>query len=189
MPKMKLLDLLVGILVSFHLLILSSISMHAQQVAKKYSGQGLKLEIAPLGLDQVSAFFIGRDFSPIHADFIAKTGCIFRSAIGNAGKNADDPKIKVQLGKWQVISNGKITGVKTRENWADIWAIKKIDETPKIAFHWSLFPTLQQYQPSDYNWGLISFALAPGATFDLKLHWTQNDVEQMHVLKNMECGK
>ena len=156
---------------------------------RKYSGNGLKLEVAPLGLDQVRGFFIGRDFSPKDADFIAKTGCIFRSSIGNAGKNADESKITVQLGKWQVIYNGEITSVKTREIWADIWTGRNLAETPKIAFHWALFPTLQNYKPSDYNWGLISFALPPESVFDLQLVWLQDGVEQKHILKDLKCGK
>ncbi len=169
--------------------VISSATGQEEPDFRKYSGNGLRLEIAPLGQDQVQAFFIGRDFSASDARFIAETGCIFRSAIGNAGKNADDPKVTVQLGKWQVTSGDKIRGVLTREKWAEIWVKRKVEESPKIAFHWSLFPTLQNYSPSDYNWGLISFALPAGTKFDLQLTWLLDGIEQKHTLKGLECGK
>ncbi len=164
-------------------------SAQQQPQFQKYSGNGLKLEIAPLTLDQVRAFFIGRDFQPNDANFIAETGCVFRSAIGNSGESANDPEVVVQLAKWRVLADGQITGLKTRELWADVWKSRGVRETPAIAFHWALFPTLQQYQPSDYNWGLISFALPPGTRFDLELHWMHKGVEQKHMLKALECGK
>ncbi len=156
---------------------------------RKFSDNGLRLEIAPLGQDQVQAFFIGRDFSARDARFIAETGCIFRSAIGNAGKNAGDPKVTVQLGKWLIKSGGKTRMVLTREKWAEIWAKRKVEESPKIAFHWALFPTIQNYNPSDYNWGLISFALPAGSKFDLQLVWLRDGIEQTHTLEGLECAK
>lgn len=164
---------------------------YAQQgpVFRKWSGGGLKLEIAPLNLDQVQAFYIGRGFSPADAGFIAETGCIFRSAIGNAGTGANDPKVTVQLANWRVIVDGKATPPMTREIWAKAWAARGVDESQTIAFYWSLFPSEQLYRPSDYNWGLISFALSPGARFDLELHWSQAGEERTQVLKNLECGK
>ncbi len=164
-------------------------SAQQQPQPRKYSGNGLKLEIAPLTLDQVRAFFIGRDFQPNDANYIAETGCIFRSAIGNSGDSINDPLVVVQLAKWRVIVDGQVSGVKTRELWAGVWESRGVGETPAIAFHWALFPTLQQYQPSDYNWGLVSFALPPGTNFDLELHWMHNGLEQKHMLKALECGK
>ena len=32
-----------------------------------------------------------------------------------------------------------------------------------------MLPTRQTFQPGDYNWGMTSFGLPPGARFDLDL--------------------
>lgn len=176
----------------FALLLIFAFSIqvaNAQQTQQTFSENGLKLEIAPLSLDQVRAFFIGRGFKPVDANYIAETGCIFRSAIGNSGESINDPVVTIELAKWRIIVNGQIKTVKTREIWADVWESRGVVEAPAIAFHWALFPSLQQYQPSDYNWGLISFALLPDTKFNLEMHWIHNNVEQTHMLKTLECGK
>jgi len=177
----------------FALVVLFSVATNAsaqeQAVSHKWSGDGLKIELAPLGLDQVRAFFIGREFLTKDADFIAKTGCIFRSAIGNAGTKPDNPAIVIELKKWRVLRDGQVSALKTREVWAKVWQSRGVAETPRVAFHWGLFPTKQRHQPTDYNWGLISFDLPPGEKFDLELHWSLAGIEQSHMLKNLECGK
>ncbi len=178
-----------GLLLISALLLIDPQSMQAQESSHKWSGRGLRIELAPLGLDQVRAFFIGREFSAEDANHIAETGCIFRSAIGNAGETVEDPAITIALKKWRVIREGKTTGLKTREDWARHWQARGVAETPQIAFHWALFPTRQSHRPTDYNWGMISFNLPPGTRFDLELHWTRAGEEQMHRLENLECGK
>ena len=155
----------------------------------KWSGKGLRLELAPLSLDLVRAFFIGRDFSAADADYIAKAGCIFRSAIGNSGKTNSDPKISIQLKKWRIIQADQHKPPMTREDWADVWKKRGVDQSPAIAFHWALYPTEQQYSPTDYNWGLISFAMPPGTKFDLEVTWLMSGKRQQKLLKNLECGK
>ena len=44
----------------------------ATVIAKKWTGNGLRLELAPLTQDQVRAFFIGRGFKSADASFIAQ---------------------------------------------------------------------------------------------------------------------
>ncbi len=180
-------------------LILSLLCVPAQSLAQetgpaiKWSGNGLRLELAPLPFDNVRAFFIGRGFSSKDADFIAQTGCVFRSAIGNAGSATSDPAITIKLKKWQIIhretSDESAKSLMTREDWAKVWNERKIAETPKVAFHWALFPTEQQYNPTDYNWGMITLGLPPGTKFDLQVVWSKAGVEQRHLMKNLECGK
>ncbi len=170
-------------------LLLISIPAMAQDSSHQWSGRGLQIELAPLGGDQVRAFFIGREFRAGDANYIAETGCFFRSAIGNAGETADEPAITITLKKWRVIHDRKISTLKTRDDWAKDWLVRDVAETPQIAFHWALFPTEQTHQPTDYNWGMISFDLPPGSKFDLELYWTKAGEQQMHKLSNLECGK
>lgn len=162
----------------------------AQQTdTRKWSGKGLRVEIAALSKDTVKAFFIGRGFSSKDASFLAATGCVFRSAIGNAGTADTDADIKINLTKWRVHLSGNIKQLMTRKDWAELWRARAVNETPAIAFHWALFPTEQQYKPTDYNWGMLTFNLPPQTRFDLQLEWQQGDATRKHLLKNLECGE
>ncbi|MCF6198012.1 MAG: hypothetical protein L3J67_01205 [Hyphomicrobiaceae bacterium] len=164
-------------------------SVNLKTAPLKWSGDGLKLELQTMPLDLVRAFFLGRGFSKHDAELIAKEGCIFRSAIGNSGDKVTDPAISIELEKWRVITPNKTSAPRTREDWDVIWEQKKAPEQAKTAFYWALFPTKQTYQASDYNWGMISFALAPQSRFNLEVYWQIAGVPKKHVFKNLECGK
>ena len=164
-------------------------SVALQTAPLKWSEGGLKLELQAMPLDLVRAFFLGRGFKASDAELIAKTGCIYRAALGNSGTKADDPSTVIELAKWQIIGPNGPQTIRARQDWATIWDKKKISDSAKVAFHWALFPTRQGYQSSDYNWGMISFALPPGTRFDLEIHWLSGNVEKTKMLKNMECGK
>jgi hypothetical protein len=155
----------------------------------KWSKNGLMLELAAMPTDLVRAFFLGRGFSPEDAGLIAKTGCIFRSAMGNSGNKTTDPAIVIELSKWQVITKQGKQSPRTREDWVSIWNKKKVSDDAKVAFHWALYPSKQTYQSTDYNWGMISFALPPGSKFDLQIRWYRNGDLQTKRLNNLECGK
>ncbi|HHK75113.1 MAG TPA: hypothetical protein ENJ57_08100 [Rhizobiales bacterium] len=182
--------------VTFILTLITSISTplpsaQAQQAGKvlRLESKGLKLEMQRLSRQRVQAFFIGRGFSAAHALMIARQGCIFRSAIGNSGKMPEEPQIKIDLRQWQVMSKGKNKKMRVREQWQKIWEKENVSEEARTAFYWALFPTRQTYAPTDYNWGMLSFGLAPGARFDLVLRWTYGEKQQMTVLKGLQCAQ
>ena len=175
----------------FLLVWLAGHSAYAQQAERviKWSGDGLRLELAALSLDQIRAFFIGRGFSSTDADFIAQTGCVFRSAIGNAGMKTDAPKVALDLMQWRVWLTGSGKQIRTREDWAKIWAQRGAEEAATIAFHWALFPTRQEFAPTDYNWGMITFGLPSGTSFDLVVKWRTSGAEHVTRLEGLTCGK
>lgn len=171
--------------------------MTGPAAAQEVSGQGqvwkivrdgLKLEIQALALDQVLGFAIGRGFSSRDANFAARTGCIFRSNIGNAAPGAEQPAITLDLTKWRITVSGTEQAMMTRERWDRIWAMRKAPEAPKIAFHWALFPTHQSHAPGDYNWGFLSMGMPPGTLFDLDIHWRHGGKSFSHSFKGLKCG-
>ena len=173
---------------------LSPLALHAQSEdtrpsAIKWSGDGLKLELQAMPLDLVRAFFLGRGFPSSEVEFIAKSGCVFRSAMGNSGVDPKDPSITVELAKWKVIRKKGAHAPRTRENWARLWKGKNISKNAKTAFHWALYPTRQTYQSTDYNWGMISFALSPGEIFDLEVVWLKDEAKMVKLFKQLECGR
>ncbi len=168
-------------------LLAQSVSFQTEPV--KWSGKGLKVELQAMPLDLVRAFFLGRGFDSDNADHIARTGCIFRSAMGHASSKPDAPPITVELAKWRVITQSGEQAPKTRQNWEKTWKTRTVSEAAKAAFYWAFFPTRQTYQAADYNWGMISFALPPGTKFDLEIRWLKGDAEQSVKLTELECGK
>ena len=155
----------------------------------KWQEEGLRFEVAPLGLDQVRGFFIGRGFSAENADFLAAKGCVFRSAIGNAGTSKSDPAVELDLSKWSIQSSAGNGVLRVREKWQSEWKTRGVSEEAQTAFYYALFPTRQSFGPTDYNWGMISFALPPGTLFDLEVHWRTGGKPFSKQIRGLKCGQ
>ncbi len=156
---------------------------------RAWTGDGLRLELAPLLSDQVRAFFIGRGFSAADAAFIAREGCMFRSAIGSAFDSAGAPMVVVPLDRWRAVRDGRREPLRTREQWTEIWKTRGADATARVAFHWALFPTRAEFAPTDYNWGMLAFGLPPGSRFDLEIRWRTGPTEFSKRLEKLECAE
>ncbi len=166
------------------------VTLAQEPAARKLERDGLKLETAPLAPDQVRAFFLARGFSAADTEHIVSAGCVFRSAIGSAHAKADAPAVTVALGEWNVTpAGGGVSAPRTREQWEAEWTKRTVSEDAATAFHWSLFPTEQTFSATDYNWGFLTFGLAPGTRFTLDLAWRNGG--QMHTarMEGLECGK
>ena len=184
----------------FTVFLLSAAAAQAQQAPRqsapsapagvKFSRDGLKLELAPVPPDAVRAFFMGRGFAKKDAELLVHEACIFRSAIGSAFTSAGGPQVTIDLAKWQILRAGKeAMAPRLREAWMPLWRGRKVSEDARVAFYWSLFPTRQSFAPVDYNWGMITFALAAGTSFDLKLAWQSGSEVKNAILKGLTCAK
>lgn len=165
--------------------------VNAQEpAARKLERDGLKLETAPLAPDQVRAFFLARGFSAGDTEHVVATGCVFRSAIGSAYAKAGAPEVTVALTDWKVTpASGNAAAPRTREHWDAEWTTRAVSEDAATAFHWSLFPTEQTFAATDYNWGFLTFGLAPGTRFTLDLAWRSAGQNHAARLEGLECGK
>ncbi len=138
--------------------------------------------------DQSRAYFAGRGFQEADTKFIA-SHCIFQTVFKNVAAAGSQHVVEYDLDKWRVVFNGQQLPLKKREVWPSMWQERKTKPAQKIAFEWSLLPTLQRYQPSDYNWGMTVFPLAHGSVFDLLLSWQVDGKPQQATIKNMQCAK
>ena len=133
---------------------------------------GISIQLIQRLPDQTRAFFIGRGFSTRNANLISQA-CVFQSIFRNDGTQP----IHYDLDQWSIQPAGKTPDalpLQTRERWEKIWRTNKTNPAALIAFRWSLLPTRQAFEPGDYNWGMISFGLPPGKTFDLPLSLSVN---------------
>lgn len=164
----------------------------------------LELQLIQRLPDQTRGFFQGRGFSNQQANEIA-TQCIFQTIVKNTGLNKTGKPISISLKTWRIIplplsiNKNKITqGIKLKEDWSNEWlAIKdkktQVKPSARMAFRWATFPSEQTFEPSgDYNLGMISFGLPPGAWFDLHVFWRSiqsSESVQIHDqwIKNIQC--
>ncbi len=130
----------------------------------EWQQDGVSVRLVQRLPDQTRAFFLGRGFSRKHADRIA-SACVFQTIFRDDGSKP----VAFDLDRWSIDYNQHRQALRTRERWDDIWESEGVNKAARIAFRWSLLPTRQQFQPGDYNWGMTSFGLPPGARFDLFL--------------------
>lgn len=126
--------------------------------------EGISLQLIQRSPDQTRAFFQARGFSSTDADVIGRA-CVFQTIFRNAGKVS----LAYDLSEWKITSQEKELGLQTRERWEERWLKSGVNQAPRIAMNWSLLPTQQKFEPGDYNWGMTSFGLPPGTSFDLAL--------------------
>jgi len=130
---------------------------------------GVSVQLVQRLPDQTRAFFQGRGFSTAESDSIARA-CVFQTIFRNDGKHP----LVYDLDDWRITYQGKHRSLLTRERWDEKWQAEEANQTARIAFRWSLLPTRQGFESGDYNWGMTSFGLPPGESFDLSLNLTIN---------------
>lgn len=137
---------------------------------------------------QSRAFFLARGFTHEQAARIADS-CVFQTVFRNRSHQTDHPSpLRYRLDDWIVHHGGGEQGLATREYWAGIWEREGVAKPVRLAFEWALYPTVQEYQPGDYNWGMSLFNLKPGSRFDLEVHWEQSGERHSAVIPGMRCA-
>jgi hypothetical protein len=138
--------------------------------------------------DQTRAYFSGRGFSKEDAEYVAGY-CVFQTIFTNTSSVDSPHLIKYDASQWQATYKGKQQSLMLREDWRSIWQQRKAKKPQRIAFEWSLLPTVQQYQSADYNWGMTTYKLPHGSSFDLKIFWTLDGDKRNTTIENLQCAK
>ena len=151
----------------------------------EWDSQGVLFRLTQRLPDQTRAFFLARGFDTATADSVA-TQCVFQSKFQNTGDTGRGA-VDIDLDEWTVLSDGQRSGLLTRQKWMKKLKSAGVSPAALIAFEWSLLPTRQSYAPDDYNWGMTSYGLKPGARFDLRFTWHRNGRQFEGVLRNVDC--
>ena len=153
----------------------------------KLSQGNFQIELIQRSPQQTRSFFLARGFSAKIANEIA-TQCVFQTIVRNTQLQNKQDSISVSLKDWRLQANGKLPGVKLKEQWDKEWQKTDISTAARVAFRWATFPTEQQFSPGgDFNWGMISFGLKPETRFDLDLYWKQGDTRYNTWIKSLQC--
>jgi len=150
----------------------------------KWSHEGVSLRLVQRLPDQTRAYVMGKGFPRDAADELA-TSCFFGSMFRNDGKLPLD----FDLREWKVVQDGRVTGMKVREVWKQRFAARQdIPKAARIGLNWSLMPTVQHFEPGDYNWGMTVYGLRPGERFDLHLKIVLDGHPLEAVIPGLQCA-
>jgi len=146
--------------------------------------RGISLQLTQRTPDQTEAFFIGRGFSSEKSKMVGES-CVFQAVF----RNSSNDHLEYSLEHWDVIYKQEIMMPLHRNYWEQRWIEESVSNASRIAFRWSLLPTVQRFEPGDYNWGMISFGLNPGAEFDLSIRMKHGDKVVTEKLAGMQCAE
>ncbi len=144
---------------------------------------GVTLQLIQRLPDQTRAFFQGRGFSSADADTLGRA-CVFQTIFRNDGKYP----VKYDMDRWEIVYQGQRMPLRTREYWQAYWETGDAPKAAQIALRWALLPTRQTFEPGDYNWGMSSFGLDPGETFDLQLTLSIDGRVTERQIRNIVCA-
>ncbi|MFQ5644853.1 MAG: hypothetical protein ACE5FQ_14315 [Thiogranum sp.] len=152
----------------------------------EWNGQGVLFRLTQRLPDQTRAYLMARGFRPDVADRIA-TRCVFQSMFKNTA-DTGEAAVAIDLDDWRIHADDGEQRLITRDRWQRELQGRDISQAAAIALEWSLLPTRQVYAPGDYNWGMSSYGLQPGALFDLDFSWTREDRVFEGRLNGVECA-
>ncbi|MCG6887578.1 MAG: hypothetical protein LJE74_10240 [Proteobacteria bacterium] len=150
-------------------------------------GDGMTLRLVQRLPDQSRGFAMARGFTPEQAEVFAQS-CAFQTVFKNISNLTTPGTLNYNLRDWIIYYQGKKRGMKTREDWEKTWPPGQVKPAAQLALNWGLYPTVQSYKPGDYNWGLSTFNLKPGAMFDLRVVWHQYDKQHEFVIHDVQCA-
>lgn len=148
-------------------------------------GHGVALSLTQILPDQARAFYLNRGF-PAEAAEVYATACVFMTVLRN---DAAPGTVSFRLADWSIDHAGQVLPLKPVDGWLDEWRRRGLPEPAVIAFRWAQFPPEQEYEPGDWNQGMSSAGLAPGATFDLTARWQVAGQTYEGKLNDVRCAR
>lgn len=151
----------------------------------RWSGSGVNVRLTQIIPEQVRGFYLGRGFTAEDAELIAGD-CIFQTVVRN---DSADATVRMDMRRWRVVSSRGEGRPKLREDWGDIWRQRNSPAAARLAFRWALFPSVQQYEPGDWNMGMSSYGLAPGEHFDLTVVFDVAGTQKTGNISGIQCAE
>ena len=137
--------------------------------------------------DQTRAMFMTHGFSRDAIEKLALS-CMFQTIIRNTNASGKDHTVSLDLTTWRTQYNGEQYGIVLKEPLLESWTKQDADLDARLVVRWAMFPTWQDYLPSDYNWGLTAYGIPPGEQFDLNVAWQENGKKNQGYIPGMVCA-
>ncbi len=147
---------------------------------------GVSLSLTQILPDQARAFYLNRGLPAAAAEDYA-TACVYMTVLRN---DSAPGVVRFAIADWEVVSGEDRRPPLGLAAWLVRLAPHALDEAALIAFRWAQFPPEQAYQPGgDWNQGMLTTGLPPGARFDLVARWTVNGRDYEGVIDDVRCAR
>ena len=151
----------------------------------RWSEDRISVRLTQIIPEQVRGFYMGRGFTPEDAALIAGD-CIFQTVVRN---DSPGTRVRMDMSGWKVVTKAGTGRPKLREDWGKIWKQRNSPAPARLAFRWALFPTVQEFEHGDWNMGMSSYGLPPGARFDLEFVFEVGDSTLAGEILEVECAE
>lgn len=152
----------------------------------KFERDGIRVQWIQRLPDQTKAFFFGRGFSAAATNQLADR-CLFQTIVHNI-LPADGATVTLDLHDWRVLEDGQRHPLLLKHHWQQVWSRMQVPVSARTAFQWAFFPTQQQFAPGDWNMGMTSYPVAPGAPLRLEVVWHTGDQRHSGIITGPVCG-
>lgn len=149
-----------------------------------WKGSGIDITLNQRLPDQTRAYFLGRGFSAAQAEEIA-AACVFQAIIRNQSATA---QLSLNLAEWRVTAGDSAKPVRLEAEWQTRWQQQEVDTAARVAFRWSLFPATQQFEPGDWNMGMVTMGLPHDTRFALALRWQSGKEAHEFRFPELRCA-
>lgn len=146
---------------------------------------GVRIQLVQRIPDQTRSFYIARGFPKAAADRYAEA-CVFQTILHN---NTKDALVRIDLSDWRVLGNSGARALRLETEWQTQWEELGVSPSARVAFKWSQFPEKQKHRPGDWFQGMIAAQQSPGAEFDLKVRWYENEDMREAVVRGLKCSE
>ena len=147
---------------------------------------GVTFSLTQILPDQARAFYVNRGFTLEQIEPFAMA-CIYMTVL----RNEDAPGVISYVQQdWSIVSAQGTHPPMKITDWMDRLKATGAKQPAMIAFRWAQFPPEQQYEPGgDWNQGMLTTGLPPGASFDAIARWNLNGKIYENELTGVRCAK
>jgi hypothetical protein len=153
----------------------------------RFSESDIEIELVQRLPDQTRALFMNHEFSREVIEQLALS-CMFQTIIRNTGASGLERKLAIDLTRWRIHHGGATRELMMKEPLLASWDEADASEAARLVIRWGMFPTRQEYLPSDYNWGLTAYGIPPGSKFDLDVSWTEDGKPYNGTIRDVVCA-
>ncbi len=153
----------------------------------RFTEGDIEIELVQRLPDQTRALFMNHAFSREVIEQLALS-CMFQTIIRNTGASGRGSTVAIDLTRWRIHHDGMTRELLMKEPLLASWDEADASEAARLVIRWGMFPTRQEYLPSDYNWGLTAFGIPPGSEFDLDVNWTEDGKPYNGVISGVLCA-
>lgn len=145
--------------------------------------EGVTIRLGQISPDQTRAFYLARGFDRQGVERIA-AACVFQTVL----RNGTSSRVSFNLGEWRARGTGWEVAPKLDGDWQREWQSWGAPKAARAAFRWALFPSVQEYDPGDWNMGMVTYPVAAGTKFNLEIVWRTPDGRKSTTITGLRCA-